>query len=114
MTLLYGQTVVIVRAPYITDRYGNTTAERDWSRATKTTVRRVSVQPDTSTEATGDRPVVVSGWRLITRRGVDIDLTAGDRVEHAGRVLDVDGDVARWTVGGRIHHTEARLKEVSG
>ncbi|MEU7160328.1 hypothetical protein [Streptomyces chrestomyceticus] len=114
MTLLYGQTVVIVRAPYITDRYGNTTSERDWTRATRTTVRRVSVQPDTSTEGTGDRPVVVSGWRLITRRGVDIDLTAGDRVEHAGRVLDVDGDIARWIVGGRIHHAEARLKEVDG
>ncbi|MEV0445449.1 hypothetical protein AB0I84_08180 [Streptomyces spectabilis] len=114
MTLHYTQTVVILRAPFVTDRYGNTTSDRDWDRATRTTVRRVSVQPDTSAEDTGDRPVVVTGWRLITRTGVDIDLAPGDRVDALGRVLDVDGDVARWTVGGRIHHVEARLKEVSG
>ena len=114
MTLHYGQTVVILRAPYVVDRYGNTTTERDWASATRTTVRRVSVQPDASTEDTGDRPVIASGWRLVTRRGVDVDLLPGDRVVALGRVLDVDGDVARWTLGRRHHHTEARLKEVSG
>ncbi|MFE5896854.1 hypothetical protein ACFQ67_05450 [Streptomyces sp. NPDC056488] len=87
---------------------------RDWTRATRTTVRRVSVQPDMSTEGTGDRPVVVTGWRLATRRGVDVDLKPGDRVVALGRLLDVDGDVARWTVAGRHHHTEARLKGVDG
>ncbi|GGV54195.1 hypothetical protein [Streptomyces spectabilis] len=114
MTLHYTQTVVLLRAPFITDRYGNTTSDRDWDRSTRTTVRRVSVQPDTSAEDTGDRPVVVTGWRLVTRTGVDLDLAPGDRVVALGRVLDVDGDVARWTLGGRHHHTEARLKEVSG
>ncbi|WP_432068229.1 hypothetical protein [Streptomyces sp. C10-9-1] len=110
----YSQTVVVVRAPFLVDRYGNTTTVRDWTNATRTTVRRVSVQPDTSSEDTGDRPVVVSGWRLVTRHGRDIDLAPGDRVVALGRLLDVDGDVARWTVSGRHHHTEARLKEVSG
>ncbi|MEW2034901.1 hypothetical protein AB0901_30920 [Streptomyces roseifaciens] len=114
MTLHYTQTVVIVRASFVVDRYGNETSDRDWSRATRTTVRRVSVQPDQSAEAEGDRPTVTTGLRLSTRRGVDIDLAPGDRVEHAGRVLETDGDVARWTTGGRHHHTEARLKEVSG
>ncbi|MFG3036860.1 hypothetical protein ACGFYZ_08150 [Streptomyces sp. NPDC048330] len=115
MTALhYTQTVVVLRAPYVVDRYGNETSERDWTRATRTTVRRVSVQPDVSTEATGDRPMVVTGWRLVTRRGVDIDLQPGDRVTALGRLLDVDGDTARWTVAGRHHHTEARLKEVTG
>jgi hypothetical protein len=110
----YSQTVVLVRAPFLVDRYGNTTTERDWNNATRTTVRRVAVQPDASTEDEGDRPVVVSGWRLITRRGVDVDLAPGDRVVALGRLLDVDGDVARWTLAGRHHHTEARLEEVSG
>ncbi|WP_418956828.1 hypothetical protein [Streptomyces tritici] len=114
MSVHYTQTVVIVRAPFVEDRYGNTTSERDWARATRTTVRRVSVQPDVSTEDTGDRPVVVTGWRLATRRGVDVDLQPGDRVVALGRLLDVDGDVSRWTVSGRHHHTEARLKEVIG
>ncbi|MFF4392390.1 hypothetical protein ACFY0G_37415 [Streptomyces sp. NPDC001552] len=114
MTLHYTQAVVILRAPPVVDRYGNTTSERDWDRATRTTVRRLSVQPDQSTEDSGDRPVVVSGWRLITRRGVDVDLLPTDRVVALGRLLDTDGDVARYVVGGRHHHTEARLKEVIG
>ncbi|MFJ2906869.1 hypothetical protein [Streptomyces sp. NPDC087212] len=114
MTLHYTQTVVILRAPFVVDRYGNTTSERDWSNATRTTVRCVAVQPDASTEDTGDRPVVVTGWRLVTRTRADIDLAPGDRVVALGRLLDVDGDVARWTLAGRHHHTEARLKGVDG
>ncbi|MFE7466350.1 hypothetical protein ACFU6R_19885 [Streptomyces sp. NPDC057499] len=115
MTALhYTQTVVILRAPFVVDRYGNTTSERDWSSATRTTVRRVSVQPDTSTEGDGDRPAVTTGLRLTTRRGVDIDLMPGDRVLAGGRLLKTDGDVARWVVGKRLHHVEARLKEVIG
>lgn len=114
MSVHYAQTVEILRAPFVVDRYGNTTSVRDWSSATRTTVRRVAVQPDQSTEAEGDRPVVVTGWRLITRRGVDIDLIPGDRVVALGRLLDVDGEVARWTTSGRHHHTEARLKGVTG
>ncbi len=114
MTLRYTQTVVTHRAPFVVDRYGNTTSERDWTRATSTTVRRVEVQPDTSTEAEGDRPVVVTGWRLVTRRGVDVDLTPGDRVTALGRLLEVEGEPARYVLGGRHHHTEARLKAVDG
>ncbi|SCD35524.1 hypothetical protein [Streptomyces sp. OspMP-M43] len=113
-TLHYTQTVVILRAPFVVDRYGNTNSERDWSSATRTTVRRVSVQPDTSAEDDGDRPAVTTGLRLTTRRGVDIDLIPGDRVVAVGRLLETDGDVARWVVGGRLHHAEARLKEVTG
>ncbi|MGW1836320.1 hypothetical protein [Streptomyces sp. NPDC002067] len=112
MSVHYTQTVVVLRAPLKADRYGNEV--RDWSAATRTTVRRVSVQPATSTEDAGDRAAVVTGWHLFTRTGTDIDAGPGDRVVAAGRVLDVDGEPARWTVGGRHHHTEVRLKEVAG
>ncbi|MER5862201.1 hypothetical protein [Kitasatospora sp. NPDC002040] len=112
---LYRQTVVIYRAPYRLDRYGNATTERDWTRATATTVRSVAVQPDSTAEADGDRPAVTTGWRLITRRGVDLDLIPGDRVLSAGRLLETDGEVARWwESAGRIHHAEARLVVVAG
>lgn len=114
MTLHYTQTVVILRAPFVVDRYGNATSERDWSSAIRTTVRRVSVQPDSASEAEGDRPAVTTGLRMITRRGVDVDLVPGDRVVALGRLLDTDGEPARYVVGGRHHHTEARLKEVVG
>ncbi|MEW2635765.1 hypothetical protein AB0903_30030 [Streptomyces sp. NPDC048389] len=106
--------MVVIRAPYVVDRYGNTTSERDWTSATRTTVRRVAVQPNATSENDGDRPVVVTGWRLVTRRGRDIDLAPGDRVVALGRVLETDGDVARWITAGRHHHTEAQLKEVTG
>ncbi|MER8067191.1 hypothetical protein ABTZ59_02595 [Streptomyces sp. NPDC094034] len=105
---------MVLRAPFLVDRYGNTTSERDWSSATRTTVRRVSVQPDATSEDDGDRPAVTSGLRLITRRGVDVDLIPGDRVVVMGRLLDTDGEPARYVVDGRHHHTEARLKEVAG
>ncbi|MFJ6137480.1 hypothetical protein [Kitasatospora sp. NPDC092286] len=110
----YRQTVVTHRAPLRVDRYGNTTSERDWTRATSTTVPRVEVLPDVSTEDTGDRPVVVTGWRLITRRGVDVDLIPGDRVTALGRLLEVDGTPMRYPLGDRHHHTEVRLKAVDG
>ncbi|MFJ8472169.1 hypothetical protein [Kitasatospora sp. NPDC094011] len=110
----YRQTVVTHRAPLVVDRYGNTTSERDWGAATSTTVRGVDVVPQESTEAVGDRPVVVTGWRLLTRRGVDIDLGPGDRVTALGRLLEVDGSPARYPLGDRHHHTEVRLREVTG
>lgn len=114
MSLRYRQTVVTHRAPFVVDRYGNATTERDWPRVVSTTVRRVEVLPDASTEAEGDRPVVITGWRLITRRGVDVDLIPGDRVTALGRLLEVDGEPARYPLGGHHHHTEVRLKEVAG
>ncbi|MFJ4794020.1 hypothetical protein [Kitasatospora purpeofusca] len=114
MSILFAQSVVILRAPFLVDRYGNETSERDWSRASRRTVRALSLQPDSSTEADGDRPSVVSGWRVTTRRGTDLDLIPGDRVEFDGRLLETDGLVARWTVRGRLHHAEARLVEVVG
>ncbi|WP_406113954.1 hypothetical protein [Kitasatospora purpeofusca] len=113
MSLRYRQTVVTHRAPLVVDRYGNTTSERDWSRAVSTTVPRVEVLPEESTEDTGDRPVVVTRWRLITRRTVDIDLVPGDRVTALGRLWEVDGEPARYQLGGH-HHTEVRLRAVDG
>ncbi|MCX5398465.1 hypothetical protein [Streptomyces sp. NBC_00102] len=112
MSVHYTQTAVIVRAALVLDRYGSEV--RDWTTATRTTVRRVAVQPDSSAETEGDRQGVTTGLRLVTRPGADIDLSPGDRVTVLGRLLEVDGEAARFTVAGRHHHTEVRLKAVSG
>lgn len=114
MSTLYGETVRLVRAPLKVDKYGNTTSERDWSAATRTEYTGLMVQPDASSEATGDRPTVITGWRLITTKGRDFPAVATDRVEWEGLTLQVDGKVGRFKVGGRLHHVEARLKEVTG
>jgi hypothetical protein len=111
---LFGETVTLVRAPFKVDKYGNTTTERDWANATRTAYPGLMVQPDSSSEATGDRPSVITGWRLITPKGRDFPALATDRVEWDGLTLQVDGEVGKFRVSGRLHHVEARLKKVSG
>ncbi|WP_454156457.1 hypothetical protein [Kitasatospora griseola] len=58
--------------------------------------------------------MVATGWLLVTRRGVDVDLAPGDRVTALGRLLEVDGEPMRFPLGDRHHHTEVRLKAVDG
>ena len=112
--MLYQQSLVIVRAGTAVDEYHNT--KPDWGAgATRTPVSGVNVQPSGgSTENTDDRQVTVTGWRLYTPRGVDLDLRETDRVEFDGMVLQVAGKVARWPApGGGVHHVEADLREVA-
>ncbi|MFJ4808493.1 hypothetical protein [Streptomyces longwoodensis] len=112
--MLYEQDIVIVRPATAEDEYGN--ERKDWGQAaTRIPVSGVNVQPQGgSTEDTEDRQVTVTGWRLFTPRGVDVDLRETDRVEAWGTVMQVAGKVARWPApGGGVHHVEADLVEVS-
>ncbi|MET9425653.1 hypothetical protein ABZY06_33955 [Streptomyces sp. NPDC006540] len=114
MSILTADSAVILRAGYVVDKYGNPSTVRDWANATRTTVSGVSIQPDSSSEETGDRSAVVTGWRIQSRKGQDLDLLRTDRVEFDGMTLEVDGKVARYRMAGAVHHVEARLKEVEG
>lgn len=111
--MLYLQSIAIVRPGTATDEYGN---ERpDWGAgAVRTLVDGVNVQPaGASSEDTDDRQLTVTGWRLYTPRGMDLDLRETDRIEHDGMTLQVVGKVARWPApGGGVHHIEADLQEV--
>lgn len=113
MSGAFTDSIVRLRAPLIVDKYGNASV-RDWANAVRTAVGNASVQPDNSIEETGDRSSVVTGWRLFTRTGTDLDLLATDRVEFSGMTLETDGEVGRYRFGGRVHHIEARLKRVTG
>jgi hypothetical protein len=110
----YQHTITRVRAPLVEDRYGN--KKRDWQAAERLEVAGVNVQPagtpSQSNEDTSDRQTTVTGWRLATPAGIDLDLLETDRVEYDGMTMEVDGKVGRWTVAGRVHHIEADLKEV--
>lgn len=113
---LHTQSVVRVRAPLAADRYGNRV--RDWAAAVRATLAAVNMQPAGSppagTEDVEDRQTTVAGWSLYSDRGTDLDLEATDRIEYAGLVLEVDGEVARWPApGGGLHHVEARLKAIT-
>lgn len=112
--MLYLQDIVIVRAGASEDEYGN--GRPDWGDgATRIPVSGVNVQPaGGSTEDTDDKQVTVTGWRLYTPRGVDLDLRETDRVEAWGTTMQVIGKVARWPApGGGVHHVEADLREVA-
>lgn len=113
---MFTDTIVILRAPVTEDRYGNTV--RDWSNATRTEVDGVSVQPRSATESTATeaREMVTTGWRIYTRSG-DLDVEPTDRIEHAGRTLEVIGEVARWPHPirrGQVHHVEIDVQRWSG
>lgn len=114
MSRHYAHTITRVRAPVAPDRYGN--QRPDWTAAQRLTVPGVNVQPGgsppQSEEYTADRQTTVTGWRLYTRPGMDLDLVETDRIEYAGLVLEVDGKVGRWRINGRVHHVEAGLREV--
>lgn len=112
MNRLTADALVIVRAPFKVDKYGNPSSVRDWATAIRTPVQRVSVQPYTQNEETGDRAATITQWKLFTR--THADLLATDRIEFDGMTLEVDGEVARWRFAGRLHHIEALLKRVTG
>ncbi|MFC7450548.1 hypothetical protein [Rhodococcus daqingensis] len=112
---MFSDTIVILRAPTITDRYNSTVA--DWANAAEIEVPfLVSVQPAGSTEG-GARPVTVTtNWRIFTPAGTDLDLQSTDRVKWAGRDLEVVGEIARWPhpiIPGAVHHVEVEVQKVS-
>lgn len=115
MSLLYNDSIEVLRAPLVADRYRN--EKRDWDAATSTPYSGVNMQPEqvpvASTEYTEDRQTTVTRYLLITRRGMDIDLLETDRVAFAGMTLKVAGKVGRWPApGGGLHHVEAVLVDV--
>ena len=115
MSRHYAQQVVRLRAPLVVDVYND--ARRDWANAARTTITGVNVQPagspPRSDEDTDDRQVTVTGWRLFTPPGMDVDLLETDRIEYGSIVFEVVGKVGRWEVAGRVHHVEATLTEVA-
>ena len=113
MSVLAVETVTVIRAPLIANRYGGQV--RDWDNAVRTDVDGVSIQPAATTEDVRDRELLTNRFTLFTSRGRDIDLLATDRVQWNGLTLQVDGDPNRWPApGGGVHHVEAALKQVTG
>ncbi len=114
---MFTDTVVVVRAVVVRDRWDNDT--HDWAAAARTTVTGVRVLPSSQAEdAAGTRVAVSTGWRLYSAPGVDVDIRATDRVEWAGLSLEVIGEVARWPHPLRptpaVHHIEVELRRMEG
>lgn len=113
----FTDTITILRPKIGSSRYA-TEAVPDYSDVERIPVEQlVSVQPASATERGTNRASTITGWQLTTPAGVDLDLLATDRIEHAGRTLSVVGEPLRWphpTRPGEVHHLEAALQVVSG
>ncbi|WP_394621298.1 hypothetical protein JNUCC0626_20035 [Lentzea sp. JNUCC 0626] len=115
--IMFTSSITVLRAPLLVDRYNS---ERpDWKQATRTRVTGVSVQPTATTETTTEpRDQVVTGWRVYSRAGVDLDVRHTDRVElENGTVCEVVGEIARWPHPirpGLVHHVEFDIQRVRG
>ena len=88
-----GETVTRLRAPLVTDRYGNLV--RDWEQAERLDIPGCGVAPRTSDEETEQgRQGVIVGIAVYAPTGTDI--TPHDRMEVRGEVWEVVGEVADW------------------
>jgi len=117
--MLFTDTITILRPRPKSTRYATEAgAALDYSDPERIPVEAlVSVQPSSSTDRSDGRSSTVSGWRLITPAGVDLDLLATDRVEHATGLFSVVGEPLRWPHPirvGEVHHLEAALQLVTG
>lgn len=115
----FPETAVRIRAGRTSDRGNPNGTVLDWSPAAvdRLTLPPLNIQPRIQTEATEpDRTPVVTGWRVQSDEGVDLDVTALDRIEWAGLLYEVDGDVARWPdpITGGLHHVEFSIVRVTG
>ncbi len=104
----FRDTVTLLRAPVVTNPYGN--SGRDWSLATATTVpanvQGPSGQGLSGSEDVTDENRVTTRWRLYLPGGADLEAT--DRVRFGGDVYEVDGQV----LARRERHVRALLLRV--
>lgn len=103
-------TLVLLRAPFVTDAYGNEGTDRDWDAATRTTVEGCSVQPAGADEYVVDRESVTVRLRAFCPGLVDVEST--DRAEFDAEQYYIDG-VEPWRFEP-LSHTDILLRRVEG
>jgi hypothetical protein len=107
------ETVTRLRAPYVTDEYGNESSTRDWSQAVSLAITPCTVQPLTGGETLGERDARTKRWSLYAPPLVDVLPT--DRIVHQGATYEIKGEVRQWVgASGRLDHTHIELEKVDG
>jgi head-tail adaptor len=102
--------VTVVQAPVMSDPYNNRV--RDWTAATRTTVRAV-VDQAVTTEATDGKDQTDTLHRIYLPDGTAV--TAQDRLEWDGMVLEVTGEpITRKGPTPALNHIELQGRLVSG
>lgn len=99
--------VTIVHAELV-EGYANNYI-RDWAYATRTTVRGL-VQQTSTTETVRGNDQVTAIFLILLPPGTPV--ASSDRIEWAGRTLEVDGPPSSWP--GPAAHIELTAVEVRG
>jgi hypothetical protein len=108
-------TLVRVRAPEVTNEYGD--PERDWDAATSTPLAGWRVQPMQGSRVNVADTIPRDG--LDKRRRAfgpyDADIQTTDRIEWDAATWTIEGDIDRWrSPTGALAHTEVILARMEG
>ena len=109
-TGLMKQSATRLRGTLVEDPYSGEPTDVDWTDPDRLTIAPASIQPVQSDEITFDRDTFTARWWLWTPGHPDVN--GRDRVEYAGEVYEIEGDVMQWP--GRLGHTQLMLKKVDG
>lgn len=105
--------VSILRAVETLDEYN--AKYLDWTTPTVVASGRASVQHFLTTEDDTDRQTTTEGLRLVSDDPALFDVFGPeDRILYDGRTYEVDAEIQKWRLFGRIHHIEVYLKRVVG
>ena len=105
---IFGQSLTRIRADRLRDDTGTLVPQSDWTDAPEVEIESLSIQPRPpleSRDAAGIQPT--EEWMIFSRRGVVLDLLAGDRARFRGVVYDVVGTPQDWPG----HHSEVMLRK---
>jgi hypothetical protein len=114
---MFNQAAVRVRAGSRPDRGGN--AIPDWSpgAAMRLTVTGLNIQPASQSElADEQRTAVITGYKVQSAPGTAPDIRAADRIEWAGLLYEVQGEVGSWPqlFSDAVHHIEFVMVRATG
>lgn len=122
--MFFFDSVVRVRAGTKADRGGNTVPDWSESAVSRLPVDRLNIQPNSQAEGPSTssgapdatRDAVITGWRVQSEEGTRPDITAVDRIEWRGMILQVEGEVAEWPdpITGTVHHIEFTMSRATG
>lgn len=104
--------VDVIRAVKRKDEYNS--EYLDWSTPLTVATGRASIQHFLTTEDDTDRQTTTEGLRMISDDPVLFNFEPTDRVVYNGDTYEVDAEIQKWRLFGRVHHIEVYLKRVVG
>lgn len=109
-----GETVTVLTAAFIENRYGRYIVDPDWGNATETDVPGCLFAPQSTSEDNDGRTAVLVGARLYLPAGTILGST--DRVVIRGATYELDGEPSIWAdpFGSGLDGIEAQVRKVEG